>query len=595
MNKLQFQYLLVFGLLILLGVLAFFQYKWVGQISEAEQERLQKRLDIDAKYFADDFNRIVQNAYFSFQINGEDWQNSFIERYEIWQQKSPYPQLIKSFEIILPTHEVVRFDSGKREFLKTGALTNFNHLQTYFEPIEEESLTLRMPIYEQTNQLPIQPPIPSPILQTPNLAAFLVIKLDEDIIKTRIFNELNKKYFPDGNFKLAIKSRRTNEPLFQTEALEKADVSVGIFELMPENMAFFVNRNLMTTLNQTSSNKRIIINQRFEQRLENNPTFEMAKEPNTSMKIQVFGSNPNQLVQGKFLSETGRWVLNIQHKDGSLERFVGNTRQRNLFISFGILGLLGSSIGLIFLSARRAQVLAQRQLDFVSAVSHEFRTPISVIYSAAQNLEDGVAKEGQQVSRYGNLIKGEGKKLSAMVEQILEFAGARSGLIKYDFRETDVKNLVESALTDCEHLISEKDFKIETDFDENLPIIQADSNSLSHAIQNLIINGIKYSNGKNIITISVKNLANAIQITVEDKGIGIGKKDLKQIFEPFYRAKDVVDAQIHGNGLGLSLVKQTIEAHNGKIEVESEIGKGSKFIVNFPLNINKNENSINRG
>ena len=120
------------------------------------------------------------------------------------------------------------------------------------------------------------------------------------------------------------------------------------------------------------------------------------------------------------------------------------------------------------------------------------------------------------------------------------------------------------------------------DYDVDLPSVNADANALSQAIQNLIFNSLKYSNGEKFIKISSKNGEGKIKIAVEDKGIGIAPKDLKHIFEPFFRARAVVDEQIHGNGLGLSLVKETIEAHGGKISAESEIGKGSVFIIELP-------------
>lgn len=583
----RLQFLMVSSLLVLLGVLAFFQYKWVGQISQAEQERLQKRLDLDAQHFADDFNRILQNTYFSFQSNGENWANNFLDRYALWQQNSPYPKLIKDFFVIQPNGELSRFDAKTKQFTPIAASDKFVALQNNFEPIDEKNLTLTMPIYDQPNRftatrhpfdaIEAQSSIPPSILQMPNVLAYLVIQLDEEVIKNRIINDLTKKYFPEGDYKLSVFSKRQNTAIFQTENLEKADVSVPMFELMPENLAFFVNKDLLTTLNNSGEKQQLILNQRVESRISTTSPIQ-----NGQVKIQVFNGNNNQIFERKALNSNALWALNVQHNSGSLEQFVGSSRRKNLLISFGILGLLGGSIGLIFLSARRAQMLAQRQLDFVSAVSHEFRTPIAVIYSAAENLADGVAREGTQVSRYGNLIKGEGKKLGSMVEQILEFAGARSGRKKYDFRQTDLKTVVESALNDCQPLIAEKDFTIETEILDDLPIIQADSNALSHAIQNLIINGIKYSNGSNWLRISAKNGGGTIKIAVEDRGIGIAKKDLKQIFSPFYRAKSVVDAQIHGNGLGLSLVKQTIDAHHGKIEVQSEVGKGSKFVIELP-------------
>lgn len=590
MKDSRLQFVLVFGLAILLGILAFFQYKWVGQISEAEKERLQKRLEIDSQHFAEDFNRIVQNAYFTFQANGENWNNSFLERNQIWQKDAPYPQLIKEFYLVQPNGEMARFDTKLKQFIPIEANERFSDLQNQFEPINEKKLTLTMPIYDQSSQFSmarqsieeIEANSPMPrIMSMPNVLAFLVIKLDENVIKNQILSDLNKKYFPEGDFKLSIFSKQQNIALFQTENIEKADSSVPMFELLPQNLAFFVNRDLMTSLNNSNGKSQIVLNQRFETR----STTSNGQTQEGKVKIQVLNGNTNQIFDRKTLNSNGLWVLNIQHTAGSLENFVGNSRRRNLLISFGILGLLGGSVGLIFLSAYRAQVLAQRQIDFVSAVSHEFRTPIAVIYSAAENLADGVAREGQQVSRYGNLIKGEGKKLAGMVEQILEFAGAKSGHKKYDFRNTEIKNIIESALKDCETLIAEKHFEVETEIAENLPNIQADSNALSHAIQNLIINGIKYSNGTNWLKISAKNGDGSIKIAVEDKGIGITKKDLKQIFSPFYRAKSVVDAQIHGNGLGLSLVKQTVDAHHGKIEVESEIGKGSKFTIELPQTV----------
>jgi signal transduction histidine kinase len=145
---------------------------------------------------------------------------------------------------------------------------------------------------------------------------------------------------------------------------------------------------------------------------------------------------------------------------------------------------------LIFVSTQRAKLFAQRQVDFVSSVSHEFRTPLAVIYSAGENLTDGVVSSEMQVAKYGHLIKREGKKLTTMVEQILEFAGARSGKRKYDLRETDVKEIVENALAECEFLIKEKGFTVEKEIAENLPRIAADEKALSQTIQNLIVNAV---------------------------------------------------------------------------------------------------------
>jgi len=335
--------------------------------------------------------------------------------------------------------------------------------------------------------------------------------------------------------------------------------------------------------------KGVVINQSLEShtvstiRTENLPAGKMPeKETVGTFQLQLRDGEKKRAVIQTNLPQDGNWTLNVQHTAGSLDKFIAGTRNKNLGISFGILGLLAVCIVLVFVSAQRAKIFAQRQIDFVSSVSHEFRTPLAVIYSAGENLADGVAREELQVSRYGNLIKAEGKKLSAMVEQILEFAGANSGKKKYDFREQNVKTIIENALNECQSLIDEKGFAVETEIAENLPMVKADANALSQAIQNLIFNSLKYSNGEKFIKISAKNGEGRVKIAVEDKGIGIAPKDLKHIFEPFFRAKAVVDEQIHGNGLGLSLVKETAEAHGGKVSAKSEIGKGSCFTIELP-------------
>ncbi|HVF46682.1 MAG TPA: HAMP domain-containing sensor histidine kinase, partial [Pyrinomonadaceae bacterium] len=128
----------------------------------------------------------------------------------------------------------------------------------------------------------------------------------------------------------------------------------------------------------------------------------------------------------------------------------------------------------------------------------------------------------------------------------------------------------------------EKGIDIETHIATSLPSVKGDGAALSQAVQNLIINSIKYCNGERWIRVGAENGGGNVKIEVEDRGIGISPSDLRQVFEPFYRSKSVVDAQIHGNGLGLSLVKQIAEAHGGRAFASSEIGKGSLFTIELP-------------
>ena len=134
------------------------------------------------------------------------------------------------------------------------------------------------------------------------------------------------------------------------------------------------------------------------------------------------------LTNARFAVSTApHWRLLVQHPSGSLEQAVNSVRRRNLLVSTGILGLLAVSVGFLVVSTRRAQDLARQQLEFVATVSHELRTPLAVIRSAADNLADGVVDDEARVRQYGELLRGEGVRLTELVEQILEFAGLQSG------------------------------------------------------------------------------------------------------------------------------------------------------------------------
>ena len=396
--------------------------------------------------------------------------------------------------------------------------------------------------------------------------------------------ELTAKHFPDGDFKVAV-TDRSGQIVYQTaEFGESRDAKASLLDLTPDHLIWIANREMLPK-RTPGQDSEVVLNQRIETRTvtpSNGPANAEAGETFTIQMKHAGESKRTAVVSGN-PPEDSQWQLGVQHTAGSIDDFIRNERNRNLAIGFGIyLLLLGSIIAIVY-SSLRARAFAQRQIDFVSSVSHEFRTPLAVIYSAGENLADGVARDGEQVSRYGDLIKGEGKKLSAMVEQILEFAGARSGRRQYNLAEGDVSAAVAKALGDSEPLFKEGGFEVEAALSNRLPGAKIDHEAIETAVRNLIQNAVKYSNGNRWLRVATENGGGSISIVVEDSGIGISDTDKKKIFEPFYRSKDVVDAQIHGNGLGLSLVKEIAEAHGGKVSVESEIEKGSKLIIELPL------------
>jgi len=281
--------------------------------------------------------------------------------------------------------------------------------------------------------------------------------------------------------------------------------------------------------------------------------------------------------------DQGGWKITAVHRAGSLDAAVAQLRRRNLAISFSILAVLATSIGMVLISTARAQRLARQQIEFVSTVSHELRTPLAVICSAGENLADGVVNDREQLETYGKLVRDEGRRLTEMVEQVLSFAGLQSGLRKQTFVPVDLADIVEQTLQDLDMVIHEDGFTVERAFSRDLPLIMADPVSLRRAVHNLITNAIKYSGSERWIRISIVTEEQWVRLTVEDRGVGIASADLSHIFEPFYRCRTAVEAQIHGSGIGLSLVKKAIDQHGGEVSVTSTPGCGSSFSMALPI------------
>jgi len=256
-------------------------------------------------------------------------------------------------------------------------------------------------------------------------------------------------------------------------------------------------------------------------------------------------------------------------------------------IGFGVLTVLAGTIATMVMSTRRAHRLAQLRMDFVASVSHELRTPLTGILSAAQNIADGLIDNKERAMRYGAAIQGQAQQLSELIEQILLFSTTEKGRRSYHFQWVDVAELIEASVTGTASLVRSSGVCVEQVIKRDLPPVWGDFKALAQCLQNLIVNAIKYGGEKRWVRIcahlsDTSEFGREVVVTVEDKGIGINPEDLKKIFAPFYRSPSVSSVQIHGSGLGLSIVKSIAEAMGGRLTVESEVGKGSRFSVHLP-------------
>jgi signal transduction histidine kinase len=260
---------------------------------------------------------------------------------------------------------------------------------------------------------------------------------------------------------------------------------------------------------------------------------------------------------------------------------VASTRRRNLFVSSSVLLLLGASIGMLVISNARARTLAEQQMEFVAGVSHELRTPLAVIRSAAENLADGVVADKEQVQRYGQLIAGEGRRLTEMVEQVMEFAGFDAART-LDVRSVAAVDVAQSAIDSSGPLLSETEAQVDVDAPDGPLLVRANHAALARSVQNLISNAVKYGGADRWVGVRIAPAdGRMVAIEVSDHGAGIPDADLPRIFEPFYRGQHAVDGGVHGSGLGLSLVDRIVRQHGGRIQVHSS-PRGTTFRVLIP-------------
>jgi two-component system, OmpR family, sensor histidine kinase SenX3 len=431
--------------------------------------------------------------------------------------------------------------------------------------------------------------------------SYRIIAFDVDYIGGELIPELARRHFGDsaGEYTIAVTKRgKTDQLVYRSDAgvpeaaLASGDVTDGLFKIRFDetDRLFFTHwrrQDLGASSGVAVKLKRPEGHQQIEVRVAGDYKFsrnENAATPQRTPLEPITESITRSLLRR---NDEGAWRLVVKHRAGSLEAAVTSARRRNLAISFGVLFLLSASVGFIVLSSRRAQRLATQQMEFVAGVSHELRTPLAVICSAAENLADGVIDNRDQIKRYGGLIRDEGRRLSGMVEQVLEFAGAQSGRKNYELRTTDLSQVIEDAITACHLQLSEGGFEIERKIAPDLPMVKADAAALSRAIQNLLSNAMKYSGDSRWIGLNAESVKTAsgeeVQIKVSDLGLGIAPSEQERIFEPFYRGKEAQTAQIRGNGLGLSLVKHIIATHGGRVSVESKVGQGSVFILYLPI------------
>jgi signal transduction histidine kinase len=293
-------------------------------------------------------------------------------------------------------------------------------------------------------------------------------------------------------------------------------------------------------------------------------------------------------IKSDFIGNFPDWTMEFYQTDPRLlDAFLTPRRGIYFYMFILIAGILVFGLILTIRSLTREMELSRMKSDFVSTVSHEFKSPLTSIRQIAEMLHSGRVPSEERRQKYYDVLLEQSERLSLLTENVLSFAKMEEGKKEFVFEHVDMDSLLANIVSTIQDRVKHDGFAIEPKIEKSLQSIMADASAITQAVNNLIDNAVKYSGASKKVFVQAYNDEKSVVIEVKDFGHGIKKEEMDKIFDRFYRGGDELTRTVKGSGLGLTLVKQIVEAHKGSIQVESESGKGSVFTMRLPLDPDK--------
>jgi len=577
-------------LVVLCGVLAALQYRWIGEVAQAERTRLRQDLDSRLNLLRQSFNDQISSACYALIPDGATIDRIGREQaYQEKYQRAPVSnrQLVRSIALALPDAESLKLDrlDSERGWSESEWPVDWSGMrdrlqaQRRREPFDLFKAFALAPGLLDIPRFgpPERPDDPG----SPREREWLIVDLNLDYIRDSVLPAVLTRYLGvEGKLDYdaeVIVTGNPSEVIYsssgeqRTPPAQAADASVPLLDI----------HRAPNDEPRPGPPPPPFSGGRARRGPDRGPPPEDGPPP------RFRGSRPEGFpLEPRPIREEAPWLLIVHHHAGSLEAIVAQARTRNLALSGAILLLiLAIVVSLLRLSRQRHQ-MAESQMNFVAGVSHELRTPLTVIRTAAFNLRGKLADHPDQVERYGRLIQEESEKLTALVESVLRYGSANAGRVIGERKPIAVETLLNESLRQGKTVAGQDGLTIEKHIDAGLPPVLADEVAMRHAIQNLIENAMKHGDGGRWVGVYAAAVhdggGSTIEIRVADHGPGIPREERDHVFDPFFRGRRAVLDQVHGTGLGLNLLKKIVEAHGGTIEVKSEPMQGAEFIIRIP-------------
>ncbi|GAB5534797.1 MAG: hypothetical protein Rubg2KO_10460 [Rubricoccaceae bacterium] len=545
------------GLAVLLVGLAALQWRWIGRWSAVEEARLESTLRSGAAALNRDLTSALytlQDAFADLSADDSDAANALAESLRRWQSDAESPNLVQAVYWATPgpSPQLRQLDGDTLELVSDSErLAPWQTvLQRYPARLQPAPGTSAVTLVLDEPTFPDQPPgLLVPAFPPPGRAGlplrFVLIELADDALRNQLVPELIREHIV-GHDLYDIRIVGRNGVLY-TSTL---DLSAEDFE----------NADLTQPLGPSDVTELV---------------FSLNASDQTADAEINLASLQTETLAG---SENGRWRLQVRHRAGSIAAATRQLRVRQLALAFGVLTVLGAATALLILSVRRQRQLAQRQLAFVAGVTHELRTPLSVLHAAGENLSDGVVEDPTVARQYGTLVRDESRRLADMVETVLTYAGADATTARRSRLSSTA--WIEDAIEQAQPVLDDTETTLTREVAPDLPPVHGDPIALATALRNLIANAARH--GGAFVHISVKRgRADTLELAVSDDGTGIPAADREALFEPFVRGAAAIQNQTPGSGLGLALVTRIVEAHGGTVELATT--PETTFTITLPV------------
>jgi two-component system phosphate regulon sensor histidine kinase PhoR len=296
------------------------------------------------------------------------------------------------------------------------------------------------------------------------------------------------------------------------------------------------------------------------------------------------GISPKYMVSLPFSQTLTSWRLLMARADAP--RLAAEERARRLsdwiFIGVSVVTLF-SGLGILLFAMRTEKRANQLKSDFIANVSHELKTPLSLIRMFGELLASGRTKGAESSREYAEIITRESERLTHLIDNVLDFAKIERGKVAYDFKVGDLAEVLSRSLDVYRYRLEREGMKLEVDIEPDLPPVRIDENAMTLLLLNLVDNAVKYASDGKRLHVSLARRGAEVLLRVADAGPGIALDERERIFERFYRSRVVRGRSVRGSGIGLALVKHIAEAHGGAVVVDSVEGGGSTFTVSLPV------------